>query len=167
MPWTSPLQHEEKVFPAISWCPCLFSFFLGSLMFNAVSGCFQISHNLASQALIHPDGLSPLPYLPTPIASSFPAMSFLPAKLEDQRTGFSIWKILYLSFLRTVPPVLERGMSCEVLPHHPECSHLEELHCPSKKWWESILIRITGSVNTEAYGGSGNQKSTIDFKSGE
>lgn len=58
-------------------------------------------------------------------------------------------------------------MCCEVLPYHPECSDKEGLNCSSGKLRESVLIHVTGSGNTEAHGGSVNQKTSTDFESEE
>lgn len=62
--------------------PNVLSFFGFSwaLLLNAVSACLRVPHHSGSEALIHPDGLSPLCYLSILMPLSSPNMSFPPAK---------------------------------------------------------------------------------------
>lgn len=51
-------------------------FIIPNQTLNVVRLCLQLSHNLAPEAWTHPGILSPLPCVPTSIASTFLAMSF-------------------------------------------------------------------------------------------
>lgn len=94
------------------------------------------------------------------ILSTFPKTFFPPAKSEDWRTLLSIWKILCLSFQQMVPAGLKQGMD----QYAVQCFH----NAPAQK---DLIAPVKScrkvSWFTQWARGSLNQKSTIDFKSGE